>query len=89
MSITVLALARAFSAERLTADEFSNAYMELWKFERDSNLLQEDESSLSECLSSIFCITDLYNPKFDREEYELDEEQLRVKVAELIEKFKL
>lgn len=89
MSITVLALARSFSTERLTADEFSNAYMELWKFERDNNLLQEDESSLSECLSSIFCMADLYNPEPDREEYELDEEQLRVKVVELIEKFKL
>ena len=89
MSITVLALARSFSTERLTADEFSNAYMELWKFERDNNLLQKDESGLSECLSSIFCIADLYNPEPDREEYELDEEQLRVKVVELIEKFKL
>ncbi|EHI9271109.1 colicin immunity protein [Vibrio vulnificus] len=89
MSITVLALAKSFSTERLSADEFSNAYMELWKFERDSNLLQEDESSLSECLSSIFCMADLYNPEPDREEYELDEEQFRVKVVELIEKFKL
>jgi hypothetical protein len=89
MSITILALAKSFSIERLTAYEFSNAYMELWKFERDSNLLQKDESDLSECLSSIFCIADLYNPEPDREEYELDDEQLRVKVVELIEKFNL
>lgn len=89
MSITALALARSFSTKRLTAYEFSNAYMELWKFERDNNLLQKDESSLSECLSSIFCVTDLYNPEPDREEYELDEDQLRSKIVELIEKFRL
>lgn len=89
MSITVLALAKSFSTERLTAEEFSNSYMELWKFERDSNLLQEDADNLNECLSSIFCLADLFNPEADREEYELDEDQLRVKVIELIDQFKL
>lgn len=89
MSITVLALAKSFSTERLTAEEFSNSYMELWKFERDSDLHQEDADNLNECLSSIFCLADLFNPDADREEYELDEDQLRAKVTELIEKFKL
>ncbi len=89
MSITVLALAKSFAAERLSADEFSNSYMELWKFERDSNLLQKDEDNLNECLSSIFCLADLYNPDADREEYELDKGQLRTKVIEVIEKFML
>ncbi|WKD50592.1 colicin immunity domain-containing protein [Microbulbifer spongiae] len=89
MSTTILALAKSFSKERLTADEFANAYMELWRFERDCNLLQEDEDNLSECLSSIFCLADLFNPDVDREEYELDEKQLRDKVIELIEKFKV
>ncbi len=89
MSTTVLALAKSFSTERLTADEFANSYMELWKFERDIDLLQKDEDSLNECLSSIFCLADLFNPNADREEYELDEQQLRVRVIELIEKFSL
>ncbi|GGY45672.1 colicin immunity protein [Bacterioplanes sanyensis] len=80
MSITILALAKSFSSGRLTSSEFSNAYIELWRFERDNNLLQKDESSLSECLSSIFCVADLYNPDADREEYELDDEQLLSKV---------
>ena len=89
MSITVLALAKSFSAERLTALEFSNSYMELWKFERDSNLLQEDDDNLNECLSSIFCLADLFNPDADLEEYEFDEKQLRAKVIELMDKLKL
>ncbi|MBE4608850.1 colicin immunity domain-containing protein [Vibrio navarrensis] len=89
MSITVLALAKSFSNERLSADEFSNAYMEIWKFERDNNILKNDGSSLSECISSIFCLADLYNPASDRQEYELDENQLRMKVSEIIDYFNL
>lgn len=85
MSLTVLALAKSFVAERLSADKFSDAYIEIWKFEGESGLLQKDEANLSECLSSIFCLADLYNPEADREEYELDESQLRKKISELID----
>ncbi|MES2661949.1 MAG: colicin immunity domain-containing protein [Pseudomonadota bacterium] len=88
MSMTVLALAKSFTEEKLSAEQFSNSYMEIWKFERDSNLLQKDDSSLSECLSTIFCLADLYNPEINRDEYELDEKQLRVKVAESIANLK-
>ncbi|WP_039912726.1 colicin immunity domain-containing protein [Cellvibrio mixtus] len=84
MSLTVLSLAKSFVMERLSADQFSDAYMEIWKFERDSNLFQKDEAKLNGCLSSIFCLADLYNPESDREEYELDEKQLRNKISELI-----
>lgn len=86
--MTVLALAKSFTEEKLSAEQFSNSYMEIWKFERDSNLLQKDDSSLSECLSTIFCLADLYNPEINRDEYELDEKQLRVKVAESIANLK-
>lgn len=84
MSLTVLALAKSFVSERLSADKFSDAYIEIWRFEGESGLLQKDEAKLNGCLSSIFCLADLYNPEPDREEYELDEGQLREKVAELI-----
>lgn len=84
MSLTVLALAKSFVSERLSADQFSDAYIEIWKFEGESGLLQKDEPKLNGCLSSIFCLADLYNPEPDREEYELDENQLREKISELI-----
>ena len=89
MSKTILEFARSFTKGRLSPDEFANSFIELWKIERDKNILQDDEESLSECLSSTFCLADLYNPAFDREEYELDGEQLRSKVSKLIEKFNL
>lgn len=89
LSVTILEFARSFSNGRLTSDEFANSFIELWKIERDNNFLQKDGNRLSECLSSIFCLADLYNPDIDREEYELDGKQLSSEVSKLINKFGL
>lgn len=86
MSLTILEFARSFVAGRLTAEIFSEAYIELWKIERDRNVLHLDEPSLNECLSSIFCAADMYEPNESREEYELDDEMLRAEVASLVQK---
>ena len=45
-----------------------------------------DGPDLSVCLSSIFCLADLYNPNFDKAEYELDENDLRAGVSDFINK---
>ena len=82
----MLEFARSFVAGRLAAEIFSEAYIELWKIERDSNVLQLDEPSLSECLSSIFCAADMYEPGDSRDEYEFDDEMLRSEVAKLVQK---
>ncbi|QWA30091.1 MULTISPECIES: colicin immunity domain-containing protein [unclassified Pseudomonas] len=86
MSYTILEFARSFVAGRLAAEVFSEAYIELWKIERDRNILQLDEPSLNECLSSIFCAADMYEPDESREEYEFDGEMLRSEVASLLVK---
>ncbi|HAL68194.1 MAG TPA: colicin immunity protein [Pseudomonas sp.] len=86
MSRTILEFAKSFVAGRLSAESFSEAYIELWKIERDSNLLQLDEPSLNECLSSIFCAADMYEVGDSREEYEFDGEMLKSEVARLVEK---
>ncbi|WP_139674994.1 colicin immunity domain-containing protein [Pseudomonas sp. F16(2018)] len=49
-------------------------------------MLQLDEPSLNECLSSIFCAADMYEPDESREEYEFDGEMLRSEVASLLVK---
>ncbi|MEE4692201.1 colicin immunity domain-containing protein [Pseudomonas alliivorans] len=85
MSFTIFEFARSFVAGRLTPESFSEAYIELWKIERDKNLLQLDEPSLSECLSSIFCVADMYESDESREDYELDGEMLRSEVARLLQ----
>ncbi len=86
MSITLFEFSKSFVNGRLSADDFANAYMELWKIERDNNILDNDDVRISECLSSIFCLADLYNPKSSRKEYELDAYKLKTEVTELIHK---
>ena len=74
----------SFISKDINADCFADAYMMKWKIERDSNLLVQDDDNLSELLSSVFCIADMYNPDDDREEYEFNEEQLRHEINKLI-----
>ncbi|PSH23701.1 hypothetical protein B7R74_02275 [Yersinia pseudotuberculosis] len=56
--------------------------------ERDQRISLKENEKLSECLSSIFCLADLYNPDSDREEYELDDKQLYDQVLQLINKLR-
>lgn len=86
MSITLFEFAKSFVNERLNACVFSNAYIELWRVEGWLGLCKLDDSKFSGCLSSIFCVADLYNPSSDREEHEFDEAQLRAKVSEIIQR---
>jgi hypothetical protein len=84
MSISIYTLTKSFANERLSADEFVNAYMELWRIERDNKQSSQDDHKLSECLSGMFCLADLYNPEDDREDYELDEKGLREQIMQMI-----
>lgn len=84
MSVTILEFARAFAKGRLTAHQFADSYQELWKIEGESQVLLKDDDGLSECLSTIFCLADLLNLGLDKEDYEMDEAQLRQKVSEAI-----
>lgn len=84
MSVILLEFVKSFAAGRLSAGVFSEAYMELWKIERDNNLLQNDPEVLSECLFSVFCAADMFNPEDLREEYEFDDEKLRCAVINIL-----
>ncbi|MEB8292135.1 colicin immunity domain-containing protein [Klebsiella michiganensis] len=87
MSYLLIEFARSFGSGRLSAVAFADAYMELWRIERDSkNILNYDEN-VSECLSSIFCVADMYNPDDDRDQYEFDEEELRKEINKLIDTY--
>ncbi|MFP1724552.1 colicin immunity domain-containing protein [Lonsdalea quercina] len=84
MSIYLKDYIDSFIEKKITADEFADSYMSKWKCERDGNLLEKDEDHLSELLSSTFCLADMYNPDDDREEYELNEAQLRDGIHKLV-----
>lgn len=72
--------AMRFAAGEIPAGDFTDQFMEQWKRERDSLDEVADPDELSERLSSIFCLADLYNPEPGREGYELDEPGLRSEV---------
>lgn len=48
-------------------------------------MLINDDEHTSSILSSVFCLADLYNNDTGREEYEMDELQLRTEVARLVD----
>ncbi|UCZ75076.1 colicin immunity domain-containing protein [Dickeya zeae] len=77
-----------FIHSKITAVEFSERYITRWKAERDDNILGKDAEDLSELLSSAFCFADMYNHEDDREEYELNDEQLRGRINELVINYK-
>lgn len=84
MSSDLYAFAIEFARGHISADDFADEYIKRWKEERDAEILTKDPDAISLCLSSIFCLSDSYNPSPERAEYELDELQLRKRIkAEL------
>mgnify|MGYP003577692192 CR=1 FL=1 len=84
MSQSLKSYIDSFISKEITADCFADTYMMKWKVERDNNLLVQDDDNLSELLSSVFCIADMYNPDNEREEYEFNEDQLWYEINKLI-----
>ena len=84
MSAELLDLAKRFASGEVAADDFADAFIERWKSEKDSGACKQDDDAISECLSSIFCVADLYEPSQSRKEYEFSEVQLRQRVKSLI-----
>jgi len=78
--------AKRFAAGEIPAEAFADPFMERWKQERDSapDTDVRDSDEVSESLSTIFCLADLYNPEGEREEYELDESGLRSEVRKAL-----
>lgn len=87
MSVLLYDFTKSFIDGRLSGEVFSEAYIELWRIERDNKNILSYDAKLSECLSSIFCMADLFNPDEGREEYEYDEEKLRYEVGKLVSEY--
>jgi Bacterial self-protective colicin-like immunity len=83
MSEKLLRFAKKIIDSEISADKFVNKFMDKWREERDSGIFSKDNPQLSEKLSSIFCLADLYNPEEDREEYEYDEYKLRLEIKKI------
>jgi hypothetical protein len=86
MSRALYEFAKRFADGEIRADVFADAFIERWKQQRDSgpHPRAEDDDEMSERLSTIFCLADLYNPEADRADYELDEFRLRSEVRKAL-----
>lgn len=76
MSITLLNFTKSYLNKRIDTNCFVNAYIELWRIERDLGLANIDEEKLNLFLSSVFYMVDLYNPENDKENYEFNDVEL-------------
>ncbi|WP_459554715.1 colicin immunity domain-containing protein [Lacunimicrobium album] len=85
MSKKLLILAKKFTDQEVSADEFVSRFMQRWKQEGADGILLNDSPELSVGLSTIFCFADLYNPHDDRNDYELDPNTLKSKVQSVID----
>jgi len=88
MSQTLFEFSKSFINERIDVHTFVNGYIALWRIERDTKVLLNDSEKLSEVLSSIFCMVDLYNPAPDKEDYEFDSNQLYENIRDELSKLK-
>jgi hypothetical protein len=83
MSEKLLALAKSFLNSEISAEIFSDGFISQWKQERDDKLKISDEPQVSEALSSIFCLADMFNPNDDCENYELDDVKLKFEILKI------
>lgn len=85
MSKRLLDSVERFLRGETPVDVFVDAYADQWRAERDSDELLADDPIASEKLSSFFCLVDLYNPDDDRDDYEYDEERLRLEMQKVFD----
>ncbi|MGL5824206.1 MAG: colicin immunity domain-containing protein [Nocardioides sp.] len=84
LSHSLLAYAHELVDGTVMPGAFADRYIARWKEERDSGVALVDEDPLSEILSTIFCLADLYSAEPDRAAYEYDDEQLIAAVAAVL-----
>jgi hypothetical protein len=89
MSKELLSFVSNYVESKEDPERFVDLYIRSWSEERDNGLLAADSPEISEALSTIFCLADMYNPDQDRAEYELDDNGLRAAVMNVLQKIRL
>jgi len=87
MSLRLIALAKSYTAEKISADEFESHFLSLWRAEASSGELAKDENKLGLCASEIFSLVDCYTPHTIERESELDASSLAREVKATLEKY--
>lgn len=72
MSSKLLNYSIKFALGSVSPEIFSAEFFTRWTQERVANILELYPPNVSEALSTIFCLVDLFEPEPDRAPYELD-----------------
>ena len=89
MSEKLLNSAKIFLNNKSDAEIFVDEFISQWKQERDNGAALYDAPQISEALSSIFCVADMFNPHEDRESYEFNEPKLRSETEKILKKARI
>ncbi|MFV8871281.1 colicin immunity domain-containing protein [Serratia fonticola] len=89
MSMKLIEIAKALLDSKLSADEYESQYLEVWRKERDDGTLSKDSDDVGYCAAELFSLADCYTSSPDRDESDLDENQLKIEVEKTLEKYNL
>ncbi|UJD88222.1 colicin [Rahnella aquatilis] len=85
MSLNLLTFSRSFINGEITAEDFADPYQMLWKAGGENGDLQKDNAQDSEKCSTIFCLSDQFNPDDDRDKDEFDADELKARVRAMLD----
>ncbi|MBF7956864.1 colicin immunity domain-containing protein [Rahnella victoriana] len=85
MSQKLLAFARSFTDDQISAVDFADPYQMLWKAEGENGDSLKDNFQDSEKCSTIFCLADQFNPDDDRDKDEFDADELKARVRAVLD----
>ena len=85
MSQKLLAFARTFTDDQISAVDFADPYQMLWKAEGENGDLQKDNAQDSQKCSTIFCLAEQFNPDDDRDKDEFDADELKARVRAVLD----
>lgn len=84
MSMAMIDLAKKLINSSISGKDFTDQFFKIWRSERDSGVLGQDDKFLGRCLSLMFGLADSFTEgQKDRPE-ELTESELRQEVNKLL-----
>ncbi|ASQ17397.1 colicin immunity domain-containing protein [Enterobacter cloacae] len=89
MSFKLIDIARDLLTSKISADEYESQYLALWRKERDDGTLSKDNENIGYCAAELFSLADCYTSYPDRDESDLDADELVREVKATLEKYNL
>ncbi|GAA3893333.1 MULTISPECIES: colicin immunity domain-containing protein [Gibbsiella] len=89
MSIKLIDIAKDLLKSKISADEYESQYLNLWREERDDGTLSKDSETIGLCAAELFSLADCYTSYPDRDESDLDADDLVKEVKSTLEKYHL